>query len=70
MNQRQRILEYLQSGGTLTRLNSWDRLGIIETPARITELRQAGHLIRTKMKTVRNRYGEKVRIAEWTMPRG
>jgi len=69
MSQRDRILDWLKSGKTLNRLNSWDQLGVIEAPARISELRAAGHLIETKMVTVRNRYGEDVRIALWTMPR-
>ncbi len=68
MTQKQRILEYLQSGKKLTRLNAWDRLGVLECPARISELRQDGHDIRTTMYTVTNRYGEKVRIARWWMP--
>ena len=69
MSQRERILDWLKSGKTLNRLNSWDQLGVIEAPARISELRAAGHVIETKMVTVRNRYGEDVRIALWTMPR-
>jgi len=67
MSQKSRILAHLKSGKTLTRLQSWDKLGVLECPARISELRCDGHIIRTKMKTVINRYGEKVRIAEWSM---
>ena len=67
MSQRQRILTYLRKGRTLTRLNSWDELGIIEAPARISELRAEGHDIRTKMVPVRNRYGEAVKVAHWTL---
>ena len=69
MNQQERILDYLKKGGVLTRLNSWDKLGILEAPARICELRQKGWPIETRMKTVTNRYGEKVRVAEWRMER-
>ena len=67
MTQKERVLKYLRTGRTLNRLNSWDRLGVIETPARISELRSAGYKIKTDMKTVTNRFGEKVRIAEWSM---
>jgi hypothetical protein len=67
MTQKQRILEYLQSGGELTRLDSWDKLGVIETPARISELRQDGHLIRTARRRVTNRYSERVFIAVWSL---
>ena len=65
MSQKDRVLQYLKQGKTLTRLNAWDELGVIETPARISELRQEGHEIQTSMKPIINRYGETVRIAEW-----
>ena len=67
LNQRDRILKYLEMGQTLTRLNAWARLGILEAPARISELRAEGHNINTKMVTVRNRYGQKVSVAEWSI---
>jgi hypothetical protein len=67
MTQQERILDYLQAGNVLTRLNAWEQLGILEAPARISELRTKGHTIKTKMVIVKNRYGEKVGIAEWTM---
>lgn len=66
MSQKTRILDYLKSGKVLNRLNAWDEIGCIETPARISELRGDGHNITTTMKSVVNRYGESVRVAEWT----
>ena len=65
MTQAERILDHLKSGRTLTRLNSWDDLGILEAPARVSELRAMGHPIETKRRQVLNRYGAKVTIAEW-----
>lgn len=67
MNQRDRILQHLRAGNALNRLDSWRLLGVIETPARISELRQQGHDIRTRMVSVENRFGETVKVAEWTM---
>ena len=67
MNQQQRIHEYLADGNTLTRLDAWDKLGILEAPARISELRADGVPIITEMFTVTNRYGEPVRIAKWSI---
>ena len=66
-SQKSRILDYLKSGKILTRLNSWETLGVLEAPARISELRQDGYAIRTDMVTVTNRYGEDVRIAKWSL---
>jgi len=67
MTQQDRILNYLKDGNKLTRLNAWNALGILEAPARISELRAKGHAIKTVMTTVKNRYGEKVKIAEWSL---
>lgn len=66
MSQKKRIISYLKTGKVLTRLNAWDEIGCIETPARISELRADGYNITTTMKSVINRYGEKVRVAEWS----
>jgi acetyl-CoA carboxylase carboxyltransferase component len=68
MTQRERILNYLNDGKELTRLNCWDELGILEAPARISELRSEGHFIVTDMIEVTNRYGETVKVAKWSMP--
>lgn len=67
MTQKQRIKEYLEAGNILTRLDSWSELGVLEAPARISELRAEGVDIKTKMITVVNRYNEKVRVAEWSI---
>lgn len=66
-SQESRILEHLKSGKTLTRLNAWDEIGVIETPARISELRAKGYRISTRMIPVHNRYGDVVRVAEWRL---
>jgi hypothetical protein len=63
--QRERLIAFFDSGKTLTRLTAWAELGILEAPARISELRSANYPIITRMMTVTNRYGEAVRVAEW-----
>ena len=64
-SQKERIRKYLDSGKTLTRLNAWEKLGIIELPARICALKDEGYPINTKMVSVKNRFGEFVRIAKY-----
>jgi hypothetical protein len=64
-SQRERLIAFFDSGKTLTRLTAWSELGILEAPARISELRSSNYPIVTKMITVKNRYGESVRVAEW-----
>lgn len=63
--QRERLIAFFDSGRILTRLTAWDELGILEAPARISELRSTNYPVVTRMVTVKNRYGESVRVAEW-----
>ena len=69
MSQKKRILAHLEEGRSLNRLDSWEKLGVLEAPARISELRKAGHPIVTKLADVTNRYGEQVKVATWSMDR-
>ena len=65
MTQAQRIIEHLGAGGTLSRLDAWGKLGILEAPARISELRAKGWGIDTEMVEIKNRYGERIKVARW-----
>ena len=66
-SQKNRLLRYLESGKSITRLTAWSQLGIIECPARISELRAEGYEIFTELVIVKNRFKEPVRIAKWSM---
>ena len=67
ITQGDRILNHLESGLTLNRVDAWSTLGILEAPARISELRAKGYPIITTMIRVINRFGESIPIAEWSM---
>jgi hypothetical protein len=58
-------MEYLESGKRLDRKKAYIDLGIMNVTARITELRNEGIPIVTEMKTVKNRWNEKCRVADW-----
>ena len=65
--QRERVLDWLKQGKTLTRFEGLLELGIFELPARIVELKREGHKIESSMIEVRNRWGEKCRVASYSM---
>lgn len=67
MTQKERLLDYLKRNKQIMRLEGWDKLGIVELPARISELRNDGHNITTTMIAVENRYGETVQVAKWRL---
>lgn len=67
MSQKTRVLTWLQEGKTLTRLQALTELGIFELSARMIELKQDGHKIKSESITVQNRWGEKCRVAQYWM---
>lgn len=67
INQKQKVLEYLQSGKILTRKIAMEQMGIMNVTARIAELRNEGYEVHPNISKGVNRYGDKVRYAAWTL---
>lgn len=67
INQKQKVLEYLQSGKILTRKIAMQSMGVMNVTARIAELREEGYEINPNITKGVNRYGDKVRYAAWTL---
>lgn len=65
-DQNEMLLNALRSG-PMTALEILDKLGIARASARVYDLRQAGYDIRSRMITVRNRRGEKCRVALYSL---
>jgi hypothetical protein len=65
-SQKERIRKYLDSGKTLTRLTAWDKLGIVELSARVCTLQDEGYPVKIKIVSVKNRFGEFVRVAKYS----
>ncbi len=57
MTQNQQILRPLDSGRTITQIDSYRLYGITRLPARIYDLTRQGHDIRGYMCPVKTRYG-------------
>lgn len=66
-SQNQRILDYLDSHGSITQEEAREKLGVWRLASRICDLKRKGYEIEGKMETVQNRYGEKCRIKRYTM---
>lgn len=67
LTQNQRILDYLDSHGSITQLEALSELGIMRLASRISDLRRNGYHIDSKMDVVHNRYGEKCRVKRYTI---
>lgn len=68
--QNQIILEHLFENNTITSMEAYDKYGITRLAARIAELRKAGWFINTTQKSGKNRYGNTVVYAEYTLGKG
>jgi len=67
MTQAEKILRHLNDHGSITALDALREYGCMRLGARIWDLKREGHDIRTTFETSRNRYGEKVTFARYTM---
>lgn len=65
--QNRRLLEYLQTHQSITPLEAWTHLGIYRLSGRVFDLRHEGHLVTSKLVTVRNKWGEEARVASYTL---
>lgn len=65
--QSEMILEYLQSGRTLTQLEALNRFGCARLASRIHELREDGHNIATRSITVDRAHGGKANVTEYRL---
>lgn len=65
--QKERLLEHLKAFGKVDPLKAWSQLGIYRLAAVVHLLRQDGEPIVTRMKEVRNRWGEAVTVAEYEL---
>lgn len=62
-----RIHDYMQKYGSLTSKEAQDKLGIARLAARISEMRSEGVPIKKEMVKSKNRYGETVYFARYTL---
>lgn len=65
--QRERVLDYLKTEGSITRLQAAMDIGCFELSSRIGELEALGHKIKRTRITVLNRYGDKCSVAKYTL---
>lgn len=66
MNQRERILAYIDDFGSITPMEAFADLGITKLATRVSELTALGTQIHKEWETSKNRYGEPVRYMRYS----
>lgn len=67
MTQTDRILRHLREHGSITPLDALREFGCMRLGARIYDLKRAGYQIDSKIEWHRNRNGERVSYARYTL---
>lgn len=65
--QRDRILNYLNEFGSITRAEAFTELGIVELAARICELEDRGYEFTKTVIRKKNRYGDPVKFMKYEL---
>lgn len=65
--QCERILKHLTEHKTITTAEAMTELGIYRLASRINDLKRQGYIIRKETVKAKNRYGETVRFAQYSL---
>lgn len=67
MNQKQRVVKYIQDYGSITALDAMRDLGIQQLGARIDGLQKNGYVFKKEWEHSKNRYGETVSFKRYSL---
>jgi len=65
MNQKTQVKRYLESGKKITSLDAREKLGILDLPKRMSELREMRFEFKDRWKRVKTRFGGYTRVKEY-----
>ena len=66
-SQCDRIVEYMEKYGSITQLQAYIDIGCWRLASRISDLKRQGYSIKREMVKVKNRYGEEVPVARYSL---
>ena len=67
MTQCEQVIRHMEDCGSITSLEAMQEYGIMRLASRITDLKKAGYPIRREMVSRKNRYGETVSFARYSL---
>lgn len=65
--QCERIIEYMNEFGGITQMDALRDLACLRLASRINDIKRKGYNVRRDMITLKNRWGEPVRIAKYSL---
>ncbi len=67
VSQCDRIVKYMQDFGSITQLDALREFGCMRLASRISDLKKNGYAIKTVMEKAKNKYGEAVSYARYSL---
>lgn len=67
ITQADRILQFIQEHGSITRLQAANEIGAFELSARLIELENRGYVFEKERIKVKNRYGDTVKVVRYSL---
>lgn len=67
MTQCEIVLRHMEDFGSITSLEAMQEYGIMRLASRITDLKKAGYPIRREIVSRKNRYGDTVNLARYSI---
>lgn len=67
MSQCERILDYIAENGSITQLDALREFGCMRLASRISDLKRQGIPVKRTMETAKNRYGEPISYARYSV---
>lgn len=67
ISQCDKILSYIEENGSITQLDALREFGCMRLASRISDLKRQGVPVITKMETSKNRYGEPISYARYSL---
>ena len=68
MTQVEKILRHIETYGSITPMEAIKEYGIMRLASRMCDIKRAGYPVQKVTETAKNRYGEPVRYARYTIP--
>lgn len=65
--QRERVLDYMDEFGSITAMEAFRDLGVMQLSARLVELEKQGYRFDKKQESATNRFGEKVYYTRYSL---
>ena len=67
MTQCEKIMSYMQTYGSITQLDALREFGCFRLASRVNDLRRDGIRIKTEMVKAKNRFGEPISFARYSL---